>query len=71
MIEISIEWNKWPKTAEEVEKEIGYEFNINVRFSDKVKISEIIEYRDSINEIKLKEEKERQLKDSLKSINSL
>jgi hypothetical protein len=71
LIEISIEWNKWPKTAEEVEKEIGYEFNINVRFSDKVKISEIIEYRDSINEIKLKEEKERQLKDSLKSINSL
>ncbi len=71
LIEISIEWNKWPKTAEEIDKEGGYEYNINVRFFDKVKISEIAEYRDSVNEIILKEETERQRRDSLKSVNFL
>ena len=71
LIEISIEWNKWPKTAAEYDKEVGYEYNINVRFSNKVMMSEIVEYRDSVNDVKLKEEKERQRKDSLKSVKFL
>ena len=71
LIEISIEWNKWPKTAVEYDKEVGYEYNINVRFYDKERISEIVEYRDSVNKVILEEEKERQRKDSLKSVNSL
>ena len=71
MIEISIKWNKWPETSEEIDKKVGYEYNIYVRFSDKVKISEIVEYRDSVNEIELEEEKARRRKDSLKSVNIL
>ena len=71
LIEISIKWNKWPETSEEIDKKVGYEYNIYVRFSDKVKISEIVEYRDSVNEIELEEEKARRRKDSLKSVNIL
>lgn len=55
----------------EIDKKVGYEYNIYVRFSDKVKISEIVEYRDSVNEIELEEEKARRRKDSLKSVNIL
>lgn len=71
LISISIEWNKWPKTAAELDKGIGYEYYINVRFSDKGTISKIVEYRDSVNQVNLEKEKERQRIDSLKSVNSL
>lgn len=71
LITIGIEWDKWPKTYTEIKEGLGYKYNIDVRFSDKEKISEIVEYRDSINKVIDREGKERRREDSLKYINSL